>query len=136
MVGTGSYTGLVAEPSACRTEVPSVVSVLTTVIFILVAQFGFEPVHRLCYLGECLPSLGLGFFCLSARCRKPLSVPSMLLLELSPDKMLPHWRHDMVSLPHMAGQLQVPPSVPGDSLGEAAVLVTVLVAMTKGPEDG
>lgn len=89
MVGTGSYTGLVAEPSACRTEVPSVVSVLTTVIFILVAQFGFEPVHRLCYLGECLPSLGLGFFCLSARCRKPLSVPSMLLLELSPDKMYP-----------------------------------------------
>lgn len=63
-------------------------------------------------------------------------MPSMLLLELSPDKMLPHWRHDMVSLPHMAGQLQVPPSVPGDSLGEAAVLVTVLVAMTKGPEDG
>lgn len=35
------------------------VNVLTTVIFILVAQFGFETVHRLC--GECLLSLGLGF---------------------------------------------------------------------------
>lgn len=42
----------------------------------------------------------------------------------------------MVSLPCMAGQLQVPPSVPGDGQGEAAALVLVLVAMTKGWKDG